>query len=152
MSPRKLSIPALTDAARRTASGSLPPAGADATPAPGPDGRERRQIRQRLRRTRRVRDARLAELGVLAAEMQARGRWNQALVDEWTSELEIAGRETRDLGDALHGARALSDLIAHGHLAQCASCGRLAGTADGYCTGCGRELTAGTNTIRLTPA
>src|SRR5690349_16122587 len=85
--------------AQSSAGGSLPPAGAEPA-APGPDGRERRAIRQRLRRTRHVRDARLSELGVLVAEMKTRGRWNQALIEEWASELEIAAREDRELDQA----------------------------------------------------
>ena len=141
MSRIKLTFKRIANRARTTAGGSLPPAGADPA-VPGPDGRERRLIRQRLRRTRHVRDARLSELGVLVAEMQRRGRWNQSLVEEWSSELEIAGREDRELAQALRGERPLAELVSTGLVGQCDSCGRIAGAADSFCAGCGRELAA----------
>jgi hypothetical protein len=141
MSRIKHILSRLSHRARRSARGSIPPAGAEAH-APSPDGRDRRLIRQRLRRTRRVRDARLAELGVLVAEMQRRGRWNESLIEEWTSELEMAGREGRELEQALRGERPLAELIAAGLVGQCGACGRIAGAADRFCVGCGRELGA----------
>ena len=141
MSRINLTFKRISARARSSAAGSLPPAGADPA-VPGPDGRERRLIRQRLRRTRHVRDARLSELGVLVAEMQSRGRWNQALVEEWASELEIAGREDRELAQALRGERPLAELVRTGLVGQCETCGRIAGAADRYCAGCGRELAA----------
>jgi hypothetical protein len=140
MSRIKLTLKRISDRARGSAGGSLPPAGADPA-VPGPDGRERRLIRQRLRRTRHVRDARVSELGVLVAEMQSRGRWNQSLVEEWASELEIAGREDRELTQALRGERPLAELVRTGLVGQC-ECGRIAGAADRFCAGCGRELAA----------
>jgi hypothetical protein len=141
MSRIKLTFQRMAGRARSSAGGSLPPAGTEPTPA-GPDGRERRLIRQRLRRTRHVRDARLSELGVLVAEMQSRGRWNQALVEEWASELEIAGREDRDLTEALHGEKPLADVVRSGLVGQCDACGRIAGAADRFCAGCGQDLGA----------
>jgi hypothetical protein len=143
MSRIKLTINRLSERARKSARGTMPPAGTGPAAAPSPDGRERRLIRQRLRRTRRVRDARLAELGLVVTQMQSRGRWNHALVEEWTSELEIADRERTELDQALRGERPLSQLVATGLVGQCDSCGRIAGAADRFCAGCGRELGAG---------
>jgi hypothetical protein len=147
----KLSLSDMRERARRTARGSLPPAGIDpdAAPGPGPDGRARRAIRQRLRRTRAVHRARVAELGALAAEMQARGRWNQDLVDKWVRELDASDSELRGLEQALRGEVALDDLIAVHVVAQCGACGRIGGTADFFCAGCGRDLAT---TARSAPA
>jgi hypothetical protein len=142
MTKLKLSIADVRERARRTARGSLPPAGVDpdAVPEAGPDGRDRRAIRQRLRRTLAVRQARLSELGALAADMQARGRWNQDLVDTWVRELDAADAELRGLGQALRGEVALGDLIALRLIAQCGACARIGGSGDSFCTRCGREL------------
>lgn len=138
----KLSIADVRERARRTARGSLPPAGVDSdqAPEPGPDGRSRRAIRQRLRRTRAVRQARVSELGALVADMQARGRWNQDLVDTWVRELDAADAELRGLDQALRGEVPLDDLIALRLVARCGACGRIGGASDGFCAGCGREL------------
>ena len=142
MTKLKLSIADVRERARRTARGSLPPAGVDPdqAPEPGPDGRSRRAIRQRLRRTRAVRQARLSELGALAADMQSRGRWNQELVDTWVRELDAADAELKGLGQALRGEVPLEDLIALRLVAQCGACGRIGGAGDSFCAGCGREL------------
>jgi hypothetical protein len=147
----KLSLTDLRERARRTARGSLPPAGIDPDAAPdaGADGRARRAIRQRLRRTRAVRRARVAELGALAAEMHARGRWNEGLVDTWVRELDTSDAELRGLDQALRGDVALDDLIAVHVVAQCGACGRIAGTSDAFCAGCGRDLAT---TARNVPA
>jgi hypothetical protein len=147
----KLSFSDIRERARHTARGSLPPAGIDpdAPPETGADGRARKAIRQRLRRTRAVHRARVAELGALAAEMQARGRWNQDLVDKWVRELDTSDAELRGLEQALRGEVALDDLIAVHVLAQCGACGRIAGTADFFCAGCGRDLAT---TARSVPA
>ena len=138
----KLSIADIRERARRTARGSLPPAGLDpdAAPEPGPDGQARRAIRQRLRRTRAVRKARMSELGALAAEMQGQGRWNQELVDNWVRELDAADAEVKGLDQALRGEVPLDDLIALRLVAQCGACGRIGGSGDSFCAGCGREL------------
>jgi hypothetical protein len=138
----KLSIAGIRDRARNASRGSLPPAGVDpdAPPEPGPDQRDRRAIRQRLRRTRAVRRARVSELGALVAEMQSRGRWNQDLVDGWVRELDADDAEVRGLGQALRGDVALDDLIALRLVARCGACGRIGGSGDTFCTGCGREL------------
>ena len=142
MTKLKLSIADVRERARRTARGSLPPAGVDPDRAaePGPDGRSRRAIRQRLRRTRAVRRARVTELGALVADMQSRGRWNQDLVDTWVRELDAADAELRGLDQALRGQVALDDLVALRLVARCGSCGRIGGAGDGFCAGCGREL------------
>jgi hypothetical protein len=142
MAKLKLSIADVRERARRTARGSLPPAGVDPDQAPetGPDGRSRRAIRQRLRRTRAVRQARVSELGSLVADMQSRGHWNNELVDTWVRELDAADAELRGLDQALRGEVALDDLIALRLVARCGSCGRIGGAGDGFCAGCGREL------------
>jgi hypothetical protein len=151
MAKPKLSLKDVRERARRTARGSTPPAGIDpdAAPPAGPDGRARRAIRQRLRRGRAVRRVRVAELGALAADMHARGRWNQDLVDKWVNDLDSSGAELRGLEQALRGQVALDDLIALRVVAQCGACGRIAGTADTFCAGCGRELSL---TARTAPA
>jgi hypothetical protein len=140
MSRIKRTIDSISRRARQTARGSLPPAGTDAAPAHGV--RDRRLLRQRLRRTRHVREARLTELGVLVAEMQRRGRWNDSLVEEWTDEIERAAREQGELDEALRGGRPLGELVGSGLVAQCETCGRIGGSADRYCAGCGSELTS----------
>ena len=149
----KLSIDAVRDRARRTAHGSLPPAGVepDAAPAGVLDGRRRRAVRQRLRRTRSVQRARVVELGVLVAEMQDRGRWNQRLVDDWVRELDRGDAEQRDLERALQGQVAWDDLLARRVVAECPGCGRLGGAGDAFCAGCGRAVAprrGDLNTIR----
>lgn len=146
----KLSLSELRERARRTARGSNPPAGVDPDAAPegGPDGRRRRAIRQRLRRTRSVREARLSELGTLAAEMHAHGRWNDDLVDKWVREIDSGDAELRGLEQALRGDLALDDLIAAHVVAECSSCGRIGGTSDTFCAGCGRELARQPTTIQ----
>jgi hypothetical protein len=151
MTKLKLSPKEVSERARRTARGSLPPAGIDpdAAPEPGPDGRDRRAIRQRLRRAGAVRRARLAELGALVAEMKSRDSWNQDLVDKWVRELDTSDAELRGLEQALRGEVSLEDLIGVHVVAQCGVCGRIGGTADTFCTGCGRELAA---TARSAPA
>lgn len=135
-------IGALKERTRRAARGSTPPAGVDpeAVPERGPDGRHRRAIRQRLRRTRAVRRARVSELGLLVAQMHARGHWNQELVDDWVRELERGDAELRGLEQALRGEVALDDLVALRLVAECGACGRIGGSAERFCAGCGREL------------
>src|SRR5688500_12497726 len=99
-----LSPGAVARRARQTARGSLPPArGAAAHPAHGPGGRRRRAIRQRLRRTRALRRARVAALGLLAADMQSRGRWNQQLLDDWARTIDAGDSELDGLERALSG-------------------------------------------------
>jgi hypothetical protein len=150
----KLSLNDVRERARRTARGSLPPAGVDLDAAAepggaGPDPRDRRAIRQRLRRTRAVQRARVADLGALAADMQGRDRWNQDLIDKWVRELDSGDAELRGLEQALRGELALDDLIALRVVAQCGACGRVAGAADAFCAGCGRDLAT---TARSAPA
>lgn len=151
MAKPKLSLNDVRQRARRTARGSTPPVGTDpdAPPQAGPDGRARRAIRQRLRRTRAVRGARIAELGMLTAEMHARERWNQDLIDKWVRDLDTSDAELRGLDQALRGQVTLDDLIAVHVLAQCGACGRIGGTRDGFCAGCGRDLAT---TARTAPA
>ena len=130
----ELSPGAIAQRARQTARGSLPPAGVDADrPVEGPDGRGRRAIRQRLRRTRALRRARLAELGLLAADMQGRGRWNQALVDDWASQIDAGDGELEALERALEGQVTLAEA----GVAECGTCGRIGGAGEQFCTGCG---------------
>lgn len=145
MAKLKPDFSAIKERTRRAARGSTPPAGVDpdTAPEPGPDGSHRRAIRQRLRRTRSVRRARLSELGLLVAEMHARGRWNQELVDDWARELERADSEVRGLEQALRGDLELDDLIGRRIVAQCGACGRIGGAAEKFCAGCGRRLPAG---------
>ena len=137
---------ALAERARRAARGSMPPAGVDPTapPEPGPDGRHRRAIRQRLRRTRAVRRARVSELGLLVAEMHARGRWNDDLADEWVLQLDRDATELHGLEEALAGHVAVEDLVALRVVAECGACGRIGGATENFCTGCGRRLSART--------
>ena len=139
---KKPNLRSIPERARRAAGGSTPPAGVDpdAPVETGPDGRHRRAIRQRLRRTRAVRRARLSELGQLTAEMHARGRWNGELVDDWVRELDRHDTELRGLEQALRGDVDLDDLIALRVVAECGACGRIGGTGESFCAGCGREL------------
>ena len=124
----------VVERSRQTARGSLPPAGADTEAVvAGPDGRRRRAIRQRLRRTRALRRARVAELGLLAAEMQGRGQWNQKLIDDRALELDAGDRELDALPRALRGD---ADL-AQAHASECTQCGRIGGAGEQFCTGCG---------------
>jgi hypothetical protein len=139
-----LSPGAIAQRARQTARGSLPPAGVDeAAPADGPDGRHRRAIRQRLRRTRALRRARLAELGLLAADMHSRGRWNEQLVDDWARTIDAGDSELDGLDRALRGDATLADA----GVAECAACGRIAGVGEQFCTGCGTPRPAAPTTI-----
>jgi hypothetical protein len=144
----ELSFSRIAERARRAARGSVPPAGVDPRAQPAdPDGRHRRAIRQRLRRSRAVRRARVAELGALVADMQARGRWNQRLVDDWGRELDRNATELGELERALRGDVRLDELKERRVVAECAGCGRLAGADDRYCAGCGRELEANLSTM-----
>jgi hypothetical protein len=134
-----LSFSRFADTARRTARGSVPPAGVDPGTRPdGPDGRQRRAIRQRLRRTRALRRARVADVGALVADMQARGRANQKLVDDRVAQIGRADDELAGLARALRGEVPLADVA----VVECATCGRIGGTPDKFCAGCGRELIA----------
>jgi hypothetical protein len=143
----ELSPSAIADRARQTARGSRPPAGtADVAPVAGLDGRQRRAVRQRLRRTRSLRRARVAELGLLAAEMQSRGRWNQQLVDGWAAEIDAGDHELNALEQALRGEAGLADA----KVAECPSCGRIGGADEQFCTGCGASRTADPTTIPAT--
>jgi hypothetical protein len=143
----ELSPGGIAERARRTARGSLPPAGVDDGAAPaGPDGRRRRAIRQRLRRTRSLRRARVAELGALVADMQGRGRWNQKLVDDWAADIDRGQAEAHDLERALQGELPLADAP----IAECGTCGRIVGAGEQFCTGCGNPLPSDLTTIRAT--
>lgn len=134
-----LSFSRFAERARRTACGSVPPAGVDPDARhDGPDGPRRRAIRQRLRRTRALRRARVADLGALVADMRARGRTNQRLVDDRVAEIERADDELAGLARALRGELPLTDVP----VVECAACGRIGGKDDSFCAGCGRELVA----------
>jgi hypothetical protein len=140
----ELSPGSIAERARRTARGSMPPAGtAPEPPFTGPDGRRRRAIRQRIRRTRALRRARVAELGLLAAEMHARDRWNDKLIGEWASDIDAGDTERQALERALRGEADLADAL----VAECAECGRIGGAGEQFCTGCGTPRAGNLNTI-----
>lgn len=144
MAPIDLSPSHVAERARQTARGSLPPAGADTEAViTGPDGRRRRAIRQRLRRTRALRRARVAELGLLAADMQRRGHWNQELIDDRALELHAGDRELDALARALRGEADLADAQAE----ECVQCGRIGGAGEQFCTGCGIRRSGDLTTI-----
>jgi hypothetical protein len=111
-------------------------------PDPTPSFRERGRVRRRVRYLRRVRELQLRDLGGLVFELRRFGRQREDLVSEKLTQLETTDEELRQLETVLDDRRAVVELREPGIGGTCPSCGALHGSADRFCSHCGRPLDA----------
>jgi len=108
--------------------------------AAAPSFRERGRVRRRLRYLRRVRELQLRDLGGLVFELGRFGRQREDLVSEKVHQLAATDDELRNLETVLDDRRALVELREPGVGGTCPTCGALHGSADRFCSQCGRPL------------
>jgi hypothetical protein len=131
-------------AARKAAAAAAPPAAAApaaAVTATQPQGlRERSRIRRRTRFLRRLRELQIRDIGGFMLELHRFGRDRPDLVGAKLEAAAKTDRELRALERALGRERPLTDLREPGIGGACPACGTVHGSADHYCSWCGREL------------
>jgi hypothetical protein len=123
-----------------------------ATDAAHPGARGRGAMRRRLRRLRRIRQAMLLELGAYVLELRRYGRLDGANVERKAVGVAAVDQEARTIADALDARRTLSEVVATGVSAPCASCGALLATRDRFCASCGASAGKGEAKPAATPA
>jgi glutathione S-transferase len=113
-----------------------------AMPAPDePSGlRERSRMRRRARYLRRLRELQLRDIGGFVLELRRFGRERPDLLKEKVEAAAETDRELRALEHELGHGRAVTELREPGIGGACAGCGAVHGSADRYCSWCGREL------------
>ena len=105
-----------------------------------PGLRERARIRRRARFLRQLRELQLRDLGGFLVEQLRLGRENPAVVQAKLEEAARTDRELRALDGALADGAGVRELREAGIGGACAECGTVHGSADRYCSWCGRKL------------
>ena len=113
--------------------------------ASGASFRERGRVRRRLRYLRRLRELQLRDLGGLVFELRRFGRHREDLVAAKVTQLATTDEELRHLEEVLRARRAFTELREPGIGGACPACGALHGSADHYCSNCGRPLGSSAN-------
>jgi hypothetical protein len=102
--------------------------------------RARSRIRRRVRFLRRLRELQLRDIGGFVAELHRLGRDRPELVKAKVEAAAETDRELRALERALRDGGPVTELREPGIGGSCPSCGTVHGSADRYCSWCGREL------------
>lgn len=102
--------------------------------------RERSRIRRRARFLRRLRELQLRDIGGFLLELHRFGRDRPDLVGAKLDAAARTDRELRTLERALGDRSPLTDVREPGIGGACGACGTVHGSADRYCSWCGREL------------
>jgi hypothetical protein len=105
-----------------------------------PGLRERSRIRRRTRFLRRMRHLQLRDIGGFMVELNRFGRDRPDLVKVKIEAAAKTDRELRSLERTLGEGRPLMDVREPGIGGACPGCGTVHGSADRYCSWCGREL------------
>jgi hypothetical protein len=119
---------------------AAPAESAAAPPARASTLRERSRIRRRVRYLRRLRELQLRDLGGFLLEQARRGRENPRVVQTKLAGAVETDRELRTLERALQEHSSLPEVREPGVGGACPSCGTVHGSADRYCSWCGRRL------------
>jgi hypothetical protein len=101
---------------------------------------ERSRMRRRARYLRRLRELQLRDIGGFVVELHRFGRDRPDLVQAKVDAAIETDRELRALDQALGDGRSLTELREPGIGGACPACGTVHGSADRYCSWCGREL------------
>lgn len=112
----------------------------DHTTTPAPSLRERSRIRRRARYLRKLRELQLRDLGGFLLEQARRGQENPQVVQTKLAGAIATDHELRTLEQTLEERRVLREVREPGIGGPCPSCGTVHGSADRYCSWCGRRL------------
>ena len=102
--------------------------------------RERSRTRRRARYLRRLRELQLRDIGGFLVELHRFGREKPDVLKAKVEAAAETDRELRALQQALDDDRSLTELREPGIGGACPSCGTVHGSADRYCSWCGRKL------------
>jgi hypothetical protein len=97
-------------------------------------------MRRRARYLRRVRELQLRDIGGFVLELDRFGRARPDLIQSKVDAAAATDRELRALERALGERRGLTELREPGIGGACVACGTVHGSADRYCSWCGRPL------------
>jgi len=97
-------------------------------------------MRSRMRYLRRLKEVQLRDLGGFMLELDRFGRSRPALVKEKLAGAAETDRELRALETALRERRPLRELREAGIGGACPACGTVHGSADRFCSWCGRRV------------
>jgi hypothetical protein len=103
-----------------------------------PGFRERGRMRRRARYLRQLRELQLRDLGGFLLECHRFERERPALVAEKTAAAARTDGELRGLEQALGAEQTVRELRAPGIGGACEGCGAIHGSADMFCSSCGR--------------
>jgi hypothetical protein len=109
-----------------------------------PSLRERGRLRRRARYLRRLRELQLRDLGGLVLELRRAGREREDLVAAKAAVLEETDTELGALERILGALPGEEDIREPGIGGTCSRCHAVHGSADAYCSACGRHLRAET--------
>jgi hypothetical protein len=110
----------------------------DAAESPGLLSRSR--LRRRARYLRRLRELQLRDLGGFVVELHRFGRERPDLIGAKLEAAADTDRELRALEQTLGDGGSAIELREPGIGGACTECGTVHGSADRYCSRCGRKL------------
>ena len=100
----------------------------------------RSRLRRRARYLRRLRELQLRDLGGFVVELHRFGRERPDLISAKVQAAAGTDRELHALERTLGDERSAMELREPGIGGACAECGTVHGSADRYCSWCGRKL------------
>jgi hypothetical protein len=100
----------------------------------------RSRLRRRARYLRRLRELQLRDLGGFIVELHRFGRERPDLIGPKLEAAADTDRELRALEQALGDGASEMELREPGIGGACTECGTVHGSADRYCSWCGRKL------------